>query len=145
MFSSMSMSLNSLESKTSPHSWHSTNSTSSSRATTRTRGCLQIFFVAVVSEDFFAIGDVWIGFIFGSRHGSPAPLSNSGYFYAGMAACQDIFRTGAGFWPPYRRQWMRIPRPGLLPLSRGPYAWRLSHSAAILRGCDFLHFRSPDH
>src|SRR5262249_15341044 len=35
------MSLNSLESKTSPHSWHSTNSASSSRATTRTRGCLQ--------------------------------------------------------------------------------------------------------
>src|SRR5437763_10121851 len=133
MFSSMSMSLNSLESKTSPHSWHSTNSTSSSRATMRTRGCLQTFFIAVVSEDFFAIGDVWIGFIFGSRHDSPAPLSNSGYFYAGIAACQDIFwarqtfiaaamnpgmalthylRTGAGFWPPYRRQWMRIPRPG---------------------------------
>src|SRR5437016_6277424 len=91
MFSSMSMSLNSLESKTSPHSWHSTNSASSSRATMRTRGCLQTFFIAVVSEDFFAIGDVWIGFIFGSRHDSPAPLSNSGYFYAGIAACQDIF------------------------------------------------------
>src|SRR5437763_10941144 len=178
MFSSMSMSLNSLESKTSPHSWHSTNSTSSSRATMRTRGCLQTFFIAVVSEGFFAIVDVWIGFIFGSRHDSPAPLSNSGYFYAGIAACQDIFwarqwviskklthcrvsassdslasrgpspglqswvsaanqqtfiaaamnpgmalthylRTGAGFWPPYRRHWMRIPRPGVLLLRHG--------------------------
>src|SRR2546423_12666296 len=91
MFSSMSMSLNSLESKTSPHSWHSTNSTSSSRATTRTRRCLQIFSIVVGSEGFLAIGDVWIGFIFGSRRDSPAPLSNSGYFYAEIAACQGIF------------------------------------------------------
>ena len=38
--SSITMSLNSLDSKISPHSLHSTNSESSSRATIWTRGCL---------------------------------------------------------------------------------------------------------
>ena len=40
VFSSIPMSLNSLDSKISPHSRHSTNSSSSWRATICTRGCL---------------------------------------------------------------------------------------------------------
>ncbi len=75
MFSSIAMSLNSLESKTSPHSWHSTNSASSSRATTRTRGCLQSFCISVVLEGCFSIGEIWTGFIFGFRRLSHRCLS----------------------------------------------------------------------
>src|SRR5882724_1455283 len=81
MFSSMDMSLNSLDSKTSPHSWHSTNSASSSRATTRTRGCLHIFSMAAGSGGRFAIGGFWFEFIFGSRRsGCACLLTNCGYF-----------------------------------------------------------------
>src|SRR5262245_41067067 len=115
LVSSIVISLNSLESKTSPHSRHSTNSASSSRATTRTRGCLQIFSIVVFSEGCFAIGDVWIGFIFGSRRISPAPLSNSGYFYAGIAACQAIFQAAGGrLCASVSAEWMKIPETGLL-------------------------------
>src|SRR6266704_7120897 len=89
MFSSMAMSLNSLDSKTSPHSWHSTNSASSSRATTRTRGCLQIFSMAAGSGGRFAVSEFWFEFIFGSRRsGSEMPVHELRIFYACFTGCQ---------------------------------------------------------
>src|SRR5262245_54159997 len=94
MLSSIAMSLNSLESKTSPHSWHSTNSASSSRATTRTRGCRQSFFISVVSGGCFAVGEVWIVLIFAlRREPENALVTNFGYFYAGMVDCQAILKS----------------------------------------------------
>src|SRR5579864_4786034 len=51
LFSSMFMSLNSLDSKISPHSLHSTNSESSSRLTICTRGCLHGGFTLPVWEE----------------------------------------------------------------------------------------------
>ena len=50
----------------SPHSRHSIQSASGSRATIRTRGCLQGFSISLVGGSRFAIGD-WFGFIFGPK------------------------------------------------------------------------------
>jgi hypothetical protein len=84
MFSSMAMSLNSLDSKTSPHSWHSTNSASSSRATTRTRVCRQGFSVTVFSGGCFVMRELWIGFIFGRRRRC------SGRRFANFRYCKPV-------------------------------------------------------
>ena len=58
-FSSIAMSLNSLDSKTSRHSWHSTYSVSSSRETICTRGCLHGSGAAF----FWGDGEGWLGVI----------------------------------------------------------------------------------
>jgi hypothetical protein len=102
VLSSMAISLNSLESKTSPHSWHSTNSTSSSRATTRTRGCVQAGFIAVLSGICFAVAEVLIVLIFVLKTPWARLGTNFGYFMReralvkGFSAIFRAFRFGEG-------------------------------------------------
>src|SRR2546423_11938992 len=114
MFSSIAMSLNSLESKTSPHSWHSTNSASSSRATTRTRGCLQSFSISVVSEGRFEIGEIWTEFIFGFRRLSYLCLSRIAGILCPLGGLSSVLPHPRRRLLPYRFQWMRILIAGLL-------------------------------
>jgi hypothetical protein len=103
MFSSMAMSLNSLDSKTSPHSWHSTNSASSSRATTRTRGCLQDFSIGIGSGGRFEIDGFWVEFIFGPRRISARACSRIG----GILSLSGRMSSACGRQEvPYSRKWM---------------------------------------
>src|SRR5262245_26762441 len=74
LVSSIVISLNSLDSKTSPHSRHSTNSESSSRATMRTRGCLQVLgsaFIAGICAGWDRVIDSGL-----HRSGRVAPRGN---------------------------------------------------------------------
>jgi len=103
MFSSMAMSLNSLDSKTSPHSWHSTNSASSSRATTRTRGCLQDFSIGIGSGGRFEIDGFCVEFIFGPRRVSARACSRIGGI---LSLSGRMSSASARHGMPYSRKWM---------------------------------------